>query len=213
MHVCRRRVPKVDELQPRALSVRPHEVIKLEVAVDDADALEVAQSTEQLHKGAVHVSGRQQLARVQRRAHHIHQAAAAAQREADRNLAQALEAPVQRADVRVAQALVDGDLLADPSDLVLVEPLFRHHLGGHLGARIAKICQPDQRRRTLSKQCVTQLDRWLRLAWRPLARRLLGCCPLTGRSLGWRSLARRHQLASRDPSIALRPLLLLEALA
>ncbi len=114
--------------------------------MDKANTLEVAQSTEELHKGAVHVSGRQQLTRVQHGAHHIHQAAAAAQREADHNVAQALEAPVQRADVRVAQSLVDGDFLADPSDLVLIEPLFRHHLGGHLVARITKMCQPDLRR-------------------------------------------------------------------
>ena len=108
-------------------------------------------------------------------------------------------------DLLVAQALMDGDLLADPSDLVLVEPLFRHHLCGHLGARIAKIRQPDRRRRTLSKQCVAQLNRWLRLA-----RRLLGCCPLTWRSLGWRSLGWRSLVLA---SIALRSLLLLEALA
>ena len=44
------------------------------------------------------------------------------------------------------QSLVDGDFLADPSDLVLIEPLFRHHLGGHLVARITKMCQPDLRR-------------------------------------------------------------------
>jgi hypothetical protein len=42
-----------------------------------SNTLEVAQSTEELHKGAVHVSGRQQLTHVQHCAHHIHQAAAA----------------------------------------------------------------------------------------------------------------------------------------
>ena len=191
-----RRVSEVDEDEPLLRGVCPAQVVELDVAVHHTVPMAVVQRAAELIECEAHLGLLHGLAALKRGAHRVAERAAAAQREHDGDRLARLHRAMHRAHVRVAQLLVDRDLLADPAELLLGHAVLAHHLGRDFAAPRPEPPQVDARCRALTEQRARDLQTRVAAS---------ACCPtdaggeaalgsLRTLLLGWRE-RRRGRLA------------------